>query len=178
MQRTRLWTFKEFHWLNETDNSANTASIVDLLTTLTRNYQTNQNFYTDLTHFETKEERRDWRMTRKYVVLEKPITHKAFYKLIFRLDDTQYLMEVRFYFTFVGRQEKDAPDPSFDDISSKRLSVELTDLKIESFKLESNAINSTSLSEPIKNQLKKFLIKMLVDDYDSLSSEIYNIEQT
>lgn len=152
---------------------------VDFFASLSRNYESSKPFYTDLMQFTIEEERRDWRDTRKYVELEKKVTHEAFYKLKFELDKKMYLLEINFDYVFDGQKEKDAPE-TISDEDMQRLNVVLEEVRIKKIRIVSSDFNydSSSPSDPVKKACEAFLIKMMEVDYDSLGAEIYKIEQT
>ena len=152
--------------------------ISDVFSTLSRNYESSRVFYTDLTQFSVDSERRDWGDLRAKTELEKSKTSDAFYKLIFILDEKKYLLEVDFSITYLGKKEKDAPETaSVEDLS--RLNTVLKDVTIKKIKLKATDIDyeTTSPSGSVKKSCKKFLVKMLSNDYDTLGEEIYSLEQ-
>ena len=153
--------------------------ISDLFSTLSRNYASKKTFYTDQTQFEVIEERRDWGDIRKKAELEKSKTNHAFYKLVFRHDEKKYLLEINFDMTYIGKKEKDAPETaSQDDLARLNSTLEKIVIKQILFKADGLDYSTSSPSSSVKIACEKFMIKMLADDYDSLSNEIYSIEQT
>lgn len=166
--------FEEF--MNESYDSD--FEIIDIFSTLTRNYESKKTFNTDLLQFDIVQERREWTNLREHVELEKTSTENGFYKLIFKMENKRYKILLDFSMLFIGRKEKDAPEDTSmmtDDI----LSVELQNVKILRIRISHQHIDydTKSPSEPIRKSCKKFVIKMLGDDYDTLGKEIYNIEQ-
>lgn len=153
-------------------------SVADLLSTLSRNYETKKMFYTDLLQFTVNEERRDWGDLRAKAELEKSKTDSAFYKLTFNFNEKDYLLEINFSLTYNGRKEKDAPETASEE-NLNRLNVVLEKLKIKKIRIESSALNytSSSPSESVRNACEKFLVKMLAVDYDTLGEELFNMEQ-
>ena len=170
-----ILNYTEF--LNE---SANIDNIVDLITNLTRNYDSTNTFNTDTTHFILNKEYKNWRDPKEVVKLEKTITHEAIYELNFDLDKKTYNLTCEFNFSFFGKHEKDSPDTGFDSPSNNRLAVILDGIDVKKLKIKSELLNfkSKHLEKPVKTALETFLIKMMNSDYDSLSAKIYKIEQT
>ena len=163
-------------FMNESESQDFTVS--DIFSTLTRNYETNKMFYTDLLQFVVKEERRDWGDIRQKAELEKEIVEDADYKLVFRLDEKEYVLKIEFSISYKGRKEKDAPETASPS-DLERLNVVLESVKIQHIHLESaNMHYSTkSPSDSVKKSCEKFLVKMLEVDYDTQGEKIYSIEQ-
>lgn len=156
--------------------SAGTVKIVDMLTTLSRNYDSTNTFYTDLSHFSIEREERNWKDLRQSAQLEKTLVTDAHWELDFTLDKREYKMICDFSISYIGRNEKDAPDHG--DEYAKRLAVFLNNVSIKNLKISSQSMNYDS--EPkadIKEATEKLMVKVLENDYDSLSSRIYSIEQ-
>jgi hypothetical protein len=151
--------------------------IVDLFSSVTRNYESSRAFYTDQLQYHVEEERRDWRNTRKYAELEEVITHESFYKLKFSLDEKSYLIEINFNFSFNGSKDKDTPDAMNDDTGT--LNVILEKIDIKKIRIKSTDIDyvSSDVSSPIRKACELFLVKVLEEDYDTLGADVYKIEQ-
>lgn len=166
--------FREF--LNESNTDTDTR-VVDLFSAVARNYEASRAFYTDQLQYNVEEERRDWRDTRKYAELEKLVTHEAFYKSKFSMDQKHYLIEINFDFSFKGIKSKDTPDIVSADPDVLNVVLEKIDLK--KIKVRSTDLDYTSseISEPIRKAAEAFLVKVLEVDYDTLGAEIYRIEQ-
>jgi hypothetical protein len=169
---SKIKNFNDFLFESEDTDTR----VVDFLSSVSRNYTNSRAFYTDQLQFVVEEERRDWRNTRKYAKLEETITHDASYKLKFVMDEQTYLMHIKFTFSFNGNKEKDEPEPTPE---SNNLNVVLEKIDISKIEIKSSILeyNSDKISEPIRKACEAFLVKVLESDYDSLSSEIYRIEQ-
>jgi hypothetical protein len=168
----RLLNFEDFLFENKNTH------VADLFRSLSRNYESEKFFYTDHLQFTIEEERRNWRDTRKYVELEKTVKHEANYYLSFKLDDKNYKINIDFEFDFKGEKEKDAPDTlSAED--AKRLSVVLTGIRVKKVAVSSSELNfvTSSPDESLKKAIMDFLQKMMSVDYDSLGSNLYNMQQ-
>ena len=178
MKNIEIKRFKEFATVYENENDE--TRLVDFFASVSRNYETQRPFYTDLLQFIVEEERRDWRSTRKYVKLEKTVTHDAFYKLKFVMDDKHFILEIEFTYDFSGQKEKDAPEMNSGDENNDRLNVVLVSIKIEKIKIVSTGFDITrqsrELTPPVKKSCESFIVKMMEDDYDSLGAQIYKIE--
>lgn len=171
----RIMNFCDF--INEGKETSE-ETITDILRSLSRNYESKKFFYTDLLQFVVEEERRDWRDTRKYVELEKTVTHDATYKLKFKLDEKHYLLTIDFDFSFKGDKEKDAPEnASPEDLG--RLNVVLNGIDLKKIELNSSDMNfsTSTFSELLKKTATDFLVKMMQVDYDTLGAEIYSLQQ-
>jgi uncharacterized Zn ribbon protein len=156
---------------------SDTVKLVDVISTLTRNYNSSDTFYTDLTHFVVEKEYKKWNETRKNVELKKNTIQDASYELIFKLDERPYTLKCEYTFIFFGQHEKDEPDASFD-MTSDRLTVVLDGIDIKHFSLKSSDINyDSNVSGQVSIAIKKFLIKVMINDYDMLSSKIYSLQQ-
>lgn len=155
--------------------------LVNFFSSLSRNYETQKSFYTDLLQFIVEEERKDWRETRKYVELEKSITHEARYLLRFKMDEKHYFLEINFDFIFTGNLEKDAPETVSQE-DKDRLSIILQDIIIKKIKIKSASYNifksRKEISIPVKKACEAFLVKMLHNDYDTIGEKIYRIEHS
>jgi hypothetical protein len=171
----RILNFNEF--LNE-GKETNDDTVTDILRSLSRNYESKKFFYTDLLQFEVEEERRDWRDTRKYVELEKTVTHDATYKLKFKLDERHYLLTIDFDFKFKGDKEKDAPENASPE-ELGRLNIVLTDIDLKKIELNSSDMNfsTSTFAESLKKSASDFLVKVMQVDYDTLGAEIYSLQQ-
>jgi hypothetical protein len=166
--------FKGF--LNESTDQD--MKVVDLFSSLGRNYESKKNFYTDLLQFIVDEERRDWGDIRSKAKLEETKSDKGYYKLKFSMDGKKYLLEIDFNLSYKGIKEKDAPETASDS-ELNRLNVILENIDIEKISIESSILNynSSSPSDSVKKACEKFMVKMLQIDYDTLGNEIYNLEQ-
>jgi hypothetical protein len=166
-------------YLLESENSDNL--LINFFASLTRNYETQRPFYTDLLQFVIEEERRDWRETRKYVELEKSITHEARYLTRFKMDEKNYFLEINFDFTFIGKAERDAPEAMAQD-DEERLNIVLEGVNIKKIKIKSTSYDifksGKEITPPVKKACEAFLVKMLENDYDTLGEEIYRIEHS
>lgn len=162
-------------FINESDN---TAKVVEFFTSLARNYNSTNNFYnTDASHFVIDIEKREWKDLRQTVKLEKTSTIECNYVLEFQLDNKDYKLHIKFEISLYGQNEKDAPEPGND--SSERLSAVLDKIDVLQFKIDSQYLNyeTDNPNSQIKRVVEDFLVKVLADDYDSLSSKIYSIQQ-
>ena len=166
---------KNFEQFNESQN--NDFKITDLFSSLMRNYESKKMFYTDLLQFAVEEERRDWGDTRQKVNLEKPKTDDAFYKLIFHLDEKKYLLEINFKITYNGKKEKDAPETA-SEADLERLNVVLENVQIIKIHIKATDVDYTSSSpdKAVYESCKKFLVKMLSVDYDTLGEELFSFQ--
>ena len=166
-------------YLLESENDDN--RLINFFASLTRNYETQRPFYTDLLQFVIEEERRDWRETRKYVELEKSVTHEARYLVKFKMDEKNFFLEINFDFTFIGKKEKDAPE-ALSQEDEDRLSIILEEIKIKKIKIKSTAYDifksGKEITPPVKKACEAFMVKMLENDYDTLGEEIYRIEHS
>jgi hypothetical protein len=171
----RIMNFCDF--INEGKETSDDA-VIDILRSLSRNYESKKFFYTDLLQFEVEEERRDWRDTRKYVELEKTVTHDATYKLKFKLDEKHYLLSIDFKFSFKGDKEKDAPENASPE-ELGRLNIVLSGIDLKKIELNSSDMNfsTSTFSELLKKTVTDFLVKMMQVDYDTLGAEIYSLQQ-
>lgn len=155
--------------------------LVDFFASISRNYESQRPFYTDQLQFIVEEERRDWRDTRKYVELEKSVTHEARYKLKFKMDEKTYLLEINFDFTFEGRKERDAPEAMAQE-DEERLNIVLEKISIQKIRVRSTTYNilktGKEITPPVKKACEAFLVKMMEVDYDTLGEEIYKIEHS
>jgi hypothetical protein len=155
--------------------------LVDFFASISRNYESQRPFYTDQLQFVVEEERRDWRDTRKYVELEKTVTHEASYKIKFKMDEKLYLLEIEFDFNFEGRKERDAPEAMAQD-DEERLNIVLQKIGLKKIKIHSTTYNITKsgkeITPPVKKACEAFLVKMMEVDYDTLGEEIYKIEHS
>ena len=159
-------TFKNFkEFLNESNIDSDTK-VVDMISSLARNYESSRAFYTDQLQYNVEQERRDWRDTRKYAELEKLVTHEAFYKIKFSMDGKHYLVEINFDFSFNGTKEKDAPDELSSAPGIDRLNVVLEKIELKKINIKSTDLDYTSdkISEPIRKACEAFLIKVLEID--------------
>jgi hypothetical protein len=152
--------------------------VTDVFSTLSRNYESKKTFYTDLLQFSAEEERRDWGDLREKAELEKLKTDDAFYKLVFIIDEKKYLLEIDFDLTYNGTKEKDAPETASEE-NLNRLNVVLEKLKIKKIVLKATDLDysSSSPSDSVRSACKKFLIKMLAVDYDTIGSDLASLEQ-
>lgn len=166
--------FQQF--LNESENKD--FSVSDIFSSLSRNYETNKKFYTDELQFNVEQERKDWGDIRKKAELEKTNTEQADYKLVFRMDEKRYVLELEFSFDYTGKKEKDAPETaSVEDLA--RLNTVLNSVKIEHISLKSSTLdyNTSKPSSSVLRACEKFVIKMMSSDYDTLGEEIATLEQ-
>lgn len=155
---------------------SSTTGIVELLSSLTRNYNSTNTFNTDITHFRIDKEERNWKDLRQNVELQK--AHKTDANLVmeFELDKKEYKLECDFTISYTGQNEKDSPEPTAQ--YSQRLAVVLDSIDIRRLRIESQSLNYDSKpNNEIDKAIEPFLIKVLEVDYDLLSSKIYSIEQ-
>ena len=165
----------EMYILESSDNS---NLVVEMFSNLTRNYETNKAFYTDQLQFKVSEERRDWGDIRQKAKLDETNEDDAFYKLVYVLDDKDYLLEINFIIKYVGKKEKDAPETATTE-NLERLNTILNGLSIKKIKFKGPEIdyNSDSLSASVKLACTKFLVKTLAKDYDTLDNSLTTLEQ-
>ena len=170
-------SFKDYIFESESMDS----QMMNLMSSLARNYDVKQAFYTDNLQFIIREERREWTNLRKQVELLKPKTEIAYYKLRFDLDEKYYVIEINYKITFTGKSEKDAPNDDYDKESDNRYSVALDDVKINSIKVESDQFNYDSkgkrISIGIIDNTIIFINKMMSIDYDVLGNEMSSLQQ-
>ena len=164
------------NWLVESGEQS--LKISDIFNTVSRFYDTAQSFNTDNKQFTILEERRDWGDIRQKAELEKlKVQENAFYKLVFINDEVKYLLEINFNFSYIGKKEKDAPETASEE-QLCRLNTTLEKIEIKKILLKSGTVDyvSNSSSKSVRRACEKFIIKMMVSDYDSLGAELYNLE--
>lgn len=168
--------FKEIYGLLESQDTD--TRLVDFFSSLTRNYTTERQFYTDNLQFVIEEEKRDWSSTIDKVELEKRTTIDAVYRLKFISDEKKYILNIKFDFIIQGHKEKDAPEAMSQE-NQERLSISLEHIDINKIIVKSEVIDyeTTNISQPIRRSCEDFIIKMLENDYDMLGGEIYKLEQ-
>ena len=110
--------------------------------------------------------------------LEKMKTEKAHYKLLFSIDEIQFLLELDFDITFKGKRERDSPEET-TEYDLARLNTVLEDLKIKHIKIISKNVkyDTSSPVENIKKHCLNFMVKMMSPNYDTLGEKIYSLEQ-
>lgn len=167
---------KNFSQFNE--SSDQDFKLCDLLSTLTRFYETNKSFYTDELQFLVDEEHRKWEDMRTSAKLEENTPEKGVYILKFRLNEKKHVLELKFNFEFSGNTEKDAPETA-PEKDLNRLNVALENIDVKSVSIESHTFNynSSSLSATVEKSCEKFLIKVMSSDYDTLGEKLYSVEQ-
>jgi len=150
----------------------------DLLSTLTRFYETNKSFYTDELQFLVDEEHREWEDMRTSAKLKENTPEKGTYILKFRLNEKKHVLELNFNFTFSGNTEKDAPETA-PERDLDRLNVALEDINVKSVSIKSLTFNysTSSLSDSLEKSCEKFLIKVMSTDYDTVGEKLYSVEQ-
>jgi len=167
---------KNFSQFNE--SSDQDFKLCDLLSTLTRFYETNKSFYTDELQFLVDEEHREWEDMRTSAKLEENTQRKGTYVLKFRLNEKKHILELKFNFSFSGNTEKDAPETA-PERDLNRLNVSLEDIDVKRVSVKSNTFNyeTSSLSSSVEKSCEKFLIKVMSSDYDTLGEKLYSVEQ-
>lgn len=167
---------KNFSQFNE--SSDQDFKICDLLSTLTRFYETNKSFYTDELQFLVDEEHREWEDMRTSVKLKENTPEKGVYTLKFRLNEKKHILELKFNFSFSGNTERDAPETASEK-DLNRLNVALEDIDVKSISIKSHTFNynTSSLSTSVEKSCEKFLIKVMSSDYDTLGEKLYSVEQ-
>ena len=167
---------KNFNQFNESSNQD--FKMCDLLSTLTRFYETNKSFYTDELQFLVDEEHREWGDMRTSAKLEENTPEKGTYILKFRLNEKKHVLELKFSFSFSGTTEKDAPETA-PERDLMRLNVVLEDIDAKSISIKSLTFNynSSSLSDSVEKSCNNFLVKVMSSDYDTVGKKLYNIEQ-
>ena len=166
--------FTEF--LNESNDTD--MKISDIFSSLARNYEHGVKFFTDILQFKVEEEHKDWEEIRPLAELEKMKTEKAHYKLLFSIDEIQFLLELDFDITFKGKRERDSPEET-TEYDLARLNTVLEDLKIKHIKIISKNVkyDTSSPVENIKKHCLNFMVKMMSPNYDTLGEKIYSLEQ-
>jgi hypothetical protein len=160
------------------DDSKRDFAVTDLFASLARNYTADRIFYTDLLQFKMTKEKKKWKNTRDHVELEKNVTDDCVYLLDFELDNKTYSVRIEFDIVYFGKKEKDAPDTGYD-VEMDELAVILEEINLKSIQIKSSTLNysSSNISDMVKKSCENFLTKVLKEDYDSLGSEIYRLEQ-
>jgi len=167
---------KNFNQFNE--SSDQDFKICDMLSTLTRFYETNKSFYTDELQFLVDEEHREWGDMRTSAKLEENTPEKGTYILKFRLNEKKHVLELKFNFIFSGNTEKDAPETA-PERDLNRLNVVLENVDVKSVSIKSHTFNydTSSLSISVEKSCEKFLLKVMSTDYDTLGEKLYSVEQ-
>lgn len=157
-------------------NESNNTEIETLISDLIKNYQSTDNFWTDQTHYEIKIEEKEWEKTFDVVELQKTKSLDAKYRLEFIMNEKPYKLNCKYKFNIFGQEEKDEPDPGYDN-ANERLSIVLDSVEIINLDVKSEMLSySENPKGEVKRLMVEFIIKMMKTDYDSLSTKIYKIE--
>lgn len=170
-------TFDEFIVNEATENDD--MRLVDFFASLNRNYQTELPFYTDFLQFDVKEEKKDWRRTIDSIEFQKDVVTDAKYKLVFRMDEKDYILNVNFSFTTCGQHEKDAPEKLSTE-NEERLTIVLKGMKINTISIKSSEydidLKGSQMTLPVRTACEEFMKKMMKTEYDILDADLYKFQ--
>jgi hypothetical protein len=161
-------TYSEFLFESQTEE------LVSFISGITRAY--NNDVY--LGHFIVEEENRKWKEIRDNIQLRQTITFPAQYQIKFIQDDKKYNVIIEYNFSFFGQNELDVPDSSFD-VDTERLGIVLDNIEIKKLKIVSQFLNvdTSNINDRLKEELVRFLIKVMSNDYDILSANLQTLQQ-